>query len=44
VSALKANFILGKAFVGTGVLFLPKAFSNGGIHQSHPCNTVASKR
>ncbi|KAK3813010.1 MAG: transmembrane amino acid transporter protein-domain-containing protein [Benniella sp.] len=31
VSALKASFLLGKAFVGTGVLFLPKAFSNGGL-------------
>ncbi|KAI7824785.1 transmembrane amino acid transporter protein-domain-containing protein [Gamsiella multidivaricata] len=31
VSALKASFLLGKAFVGTGVLFLPSAFKNGGI-------------
>ncbi|KAI1317281.1 neutral amino acid transporter [Mortierella claussenii] len=31
VSALKASFLLGKAFVGTGVLFLPRAFMNGGI-------------
>lgn len=27
----KAYFLLVKAFVGTGVLFLPKAFSNGGL-------------
>lgn len=27
----KAFFLLLKAFVGTGVLFLPKAFSNGGL-------------
>lgn len=27
----KAYFLLLKAFVGTGVLFLPKAFSNGGL-------------
>lgn len=27
----KALFLLVKAFVGTGVLFLPKAFSNGGL-------------
>lgn len=26
VTPLKASFLLGKAFVGTGVLFLPKAF------------------
>ncbi|KAF9283156.1 neutral amino acid transporter [Mortierella alpina] len=31
VSAVKASLLLGKAFVGTGVLFLPKAFRNGGI-------------
>lgn len=30
VSALKASLLLGKAFVGTGVLFLPNAFKNGG--------------
>lgn len=30
-SAGKAFFLLMKAFVGTGVLFLPKAFSNGGM-------------
>ncbi|KAI9204110.1 transmembrane amino acid transporter protein-domain-containing protein [Polychytrium aggregatum] len=30
-SAKKAFFLLMKAFVGTGVLFLPKAFSNGGM-------------
>lgn len=30
VTPLKASFLLGKAFVGTGVLFLPKAFMNGG--------------
>ncbi|KAJ3109775.1 neutral amino acid transporter [Phlyctochytrium planicorne] len=30
-SAKKAFFMLMKAFVGTGVLFLPKAFSNGGM-------------
>jgi proton-coupled amino acid transporter len=27
----KAFFLLLKAFVGTGVLFLPKAFANGGM-------------
>ncbi|KAF9109885.1 neutral amino acid transporter [Mortierella sp. AM989] len=31
VSALKASLLLGKAFVGTGVLFLPRAFMNGGL-------------
>lgn len=30
-SAIKAFFLLLKAFIGTGVLFLPKAFSNGGL-------------
>ncbi|ORX89619.1 hypothetical protein K493DRAFT_266791 [Basidiobolus meristosporus CBS 931.73] len=30
-SLSKAFFLLFKAFVGTGVLFLPKAFANGGI-------------
>ncbi|KAJ3099196.1 neutral amino acid transporter [Phlyctochytrium planicorne] len=30
-SARKVFFMLIKAFVGTGVLFLPKAFSNGGM-------------
>jgi proton-coupled amino acid transporter len=30
-SAKKAFFMLMKAFVGTGVLFLPKAFSDGGM-------------
>ncbi|KAJ3218104.1 neutral amino acid transporter [Dinochytrium kinnereticum] len=30
-SSKKAFFMLMKAFVGTGVLFLPKAFSNGGM-------------
>lgn len=30
-SSLKAFFLLLKAFIGTGVLFLPKAFSNGGL-------------
>ncbi|CAN3364029.1 vacuolar amino acid transporter 4 [Diutina catenulata] len=30
-SDTKAFFLLVKAFVGTGVLFLPKAFSNGGL-------------
>lgn len=30
-SSLKAFFLLMKAFVGTGILFLPKAFSNGGL-------------
>ncbi|KPM37429.1 Vacuolar amino acid transporter 3 [Neonectria ditissima] len=30
-SATKTFFTLIKAFVGTGILFLPKAFSNGGI-------------
>ncbi|KAF9581058.1 neutral amino acid transporter [Lunasporangiospora selenospora] len=31
VTPWKASFLLAKAFVGTGVLFLPKAFMNGGI-------------
>ncbi|OAQ31438.1 hypothetical protein K457DRAFT_135974 [Linnemannia elongata AG-77] len=39
VTPLKASFLLGKAFVGTGVLFLPKAFKNGGILFS--CLTIA---
>ncbi|KAF9127989.1 neutral amino acid transporter [Mortierella sp. 14UC] len=39
VTPLKASFLLGKAFVGTGVLFLPKAFKNGGILFS--CMTIA---
>lgn len=30
VSAVKAGFLLIKAFVGTGILFLPRAFSRGG--------------
>lgn len=30
-SSLKAFFLLIKAFVGTGILFLPKAFYNGGL-------------
>lgn len=30
-SATKAVMLLLKSFVGTGVLFLPKAFSNGGV-------------
>ncbi|ODV69748.1 vacuolar amino acid transporter 4 [Hyphopichia burtonii NRRL Y-1933] len=30
-SDAKAFFLLLKAFIGTGVLFLPKAFSNGGL-------------
>ncbi|CCH43870.1 putative amino acid permease C3H1.09c [Wickerhamomyces ciferrii] len=30
-STLKAFLIMLKSFVGTGVLFLPKAFSNGGL-------------
>ncbi|KAJ3325387.1 neutral amino acid transporter [Boothiomyces sp. JEL0866] len=30
-SEAKAFFMMVKAFVGTGVLFLPKAFSNGGL-------------
>ncbi|ORX85881.1 hypothetical protein K493DRAFT_226343 [Basidiobolus meristosporus CBS 931.73] len=30
-SAKKAFLLLIKAFVGTGILFLPKAFSNGGL-------------
>ncbi|KAF9325001.1 neutral amino acid transporter [Podila minutissima] len=37
VTPLKASFLLGKAFVGTGVLFLPKAFKNGGILFSSLC-------
>ncbi|KAG0226244.1 neutral amino acid transporter [Actinomortierella wolfii] len=31
VGPWKAAFLLGKAFVGTGVLFLPKAFLHGGV-------------
>ncbi|KAF9974731.1 neutral amino acid transporter [Actinomortierella ambigua] len=31
VGPWKAAFLLGKAFVGTGVLFLPKAFLHGGL-------------
>jgi len=38
VTPLKASFLLGKAFVGTGVLFLPKAFMNGG--KSHDIEKV----
>ena len=30
-STMKSFFLLFKSFVGTGVLFLPKAFSNGGL-------------
>lgn len=30
VSAVKAGFLLIKAFVGTGILFVPRAFSRGG--------------
>lgn len=30
-STLKTFFTLLKAFIGTGIMFLPKAFSNGGI-------------
>jgi proton-coupled amino acid transporter len=30
-SPRKAFFLIMKAFVGTGVLFLPKAFANGGL-------------
>lgn len=33
-SSIKAFFLLIKAFIGTGVLFLPKAFSNGGLFLS----------
>ncbi|KAG0379235.1 neutral amino acid transporter [Mortierella sp. AD032] len=39
VTPIKASFLLGKAFVGTGVLFLPKAFKNGGLLFS--CVTIA---
>ncbi|KAF9394872.1 neutral amino acid transporter [Podila verticillata] len=39
VSAVKAGFLLIKAFVGTGILFLPRAFSRGGILFS--CVTLA---
>ncbi|KAF8943071.1 neutral amino acid transporter [Haplosporangium gracile] len=39
VSALRASLLLGKAFVGTGVLFLPNAFKNGGLLFS--CITLA---
>ncbi|KAG0039389.1 neutral amino acid transporter [Podila clonocystis] len=39
VSAVKASFLLIKAFVGTGILFLPRAFSRGGILFS--CVTLA---
>ncbi|KAF9322168.1 neutral amino acid transporter [Podila horticola] len=31
VSAVKASFLLIKAFVGTGILFLPRAFSRGAL-------------
>ncbi len=31
ISSVKACFLLLKSFVGTGVLFLPKAYSNGGL-------------
>ncbi|KAG0202341.1 neutral amino acid transporter [Mortierella sp. GBA30] len=31
VTPWRASLLLGKAFVGTGVLFLPKAFMSGGI-------------
>ncbi|RUS34947.1 transmembrane amino acid transporter protein-domain-containing protein [Jimgerdemannia flammicorona] len=30
-TTLKSFFLLLKAFIGTGILFLPKAFSNGGV-------------
>ncbi|VEU20431.1 DEKNAAC101322 [Brettanomyces naardenensis] len=33
-STIKSFFLLFKSFVGTGVLFLPKAFSNGGLFLS----------
>lgn len=36
----KAFFLLLKAFVGTGILFLPKAFSNGGLFFSIVCMVV----
>ncbi|KAF9546974.1 neutral amino acid transporter [Mortierella hygrophila] len=39
VSALRASLLLLKAFVGTGVLFLPNAFRNGGLLFS--CITLA---
>ncbi|OBA26978.1 hypothetical protein HANVADRAFT_24334 [Hanseniaspora valbyensis NRRL Y-1626] len=31
ISTLKAFLLLIKSFIGTGILFLPKAFSNGGL-------------
>ncbi|KAG0098652.1 neutral amino acid transporter [Podila epicladia] len=39
VSTVKAGFLLIKAFIGTGILFLPRAFSRGGILFS--CVTLA---
>ncbi|KAF9334055.1 neutral amino acid transporter [Podila minutissima] len=39
ISAVKAGFLLIKAFIGTGILFLPRAFSRGGILFS--CVTLA---
>ncbi|QPG76719.1 hypothetical protein FOA43_004113 [Brettanomyces nanus] len=33
-STMKSFFLLFKSFVGTGVLFLPKAFANGGLFLS----------
>ncbi|KAG0375139.1 neutral amino acid transporter [Mortierella sp. AD032] len=39
VSAMRASLLLLKAFVGTGVLFLPNAFKNGGLLFS--CITLA---
>ncbi|KAF9911734.1 neutral amino acid transporter [Linnemannia zychae] len=42
VSALRASLLLGKAFVGTGVLFLPNAFKNGGLLFSCICLAVVA--
>lgn len=36
-STLKTFFTLLKAFIGTGIMFLPKAFNNGGIVFSSMC-------
>lgn len=42
VTPLKASFLLGKAFVGTGVLFLPKAFRNGGKASTESVNDLSA--
>ncbi|KAF9926837.1 neutral amino acid transporter [Linnemannia zychae] len=42
VSAFRAGLLLLKAFVGTGVLFLPNAFKNGGLLFSCICLAVVA--